>query len=125
FIQRRNMKHDDKNKILKLLAALKNSVDEKPNLLYELLNTLDSYALVKCNLPNMENYGKVIERYNLSIVEQYFMDKIRRASYPQNKALERILEYVKELYSAGFSSEEIGYFVRKVNSLTKYWEVIE
>jgi hypothetical protein len=73
----------------------------------------------------MENYGKVIERYDLSIVEQYFMGKIERSSYPQNIALERVLEYVKELYMAGISPEEIAYFVRKLKSLIKYWEVIE
>ena len=43
----------------------------------------------------------------------------------KGKALERVLEYVKELYIAGISPEEIAYFVRKLESLTKYWEVIE
>jgi len=129
FIERKNIRHDDKNKVLRLLVALKNSVDEKPNLLYGLLNTLNSYALVKCNLPSsrsMEIFGKVIERYDISIVEQYFVDKIRRESDShKRRALEKVLEYVKELHTAGISLEEIAYLVRKIDSLTKYWEVIE
>lgn len=104
---------------------LKSAFDSKPNLLKELFENLEWYGLVECKLPRMEDYGKVIERYDISIVEQYFVDKIKRASYPQNRALEKILEYVKELHTAGISPEEIAYLVRKIDSLTKYWEVIE
>jgi hypothetical protein len=129
FIQRRNIRDEDKNKILKLLAALKNSVDEKPNLLYELLNTLNSYALVKCNLPSsrsMEIFGKVIERYDISTVKHFFITKISKEGNPHvRKALKKVLEYAEELYISGVSPEKIAYFVRKLNSLEKYWEVIE
>jgi len=105
---------------------LKSAFDNKPNLLKNLFENLEWYGLVKCKLPrSMEDYGKVIERYDISIVEQYFVDKIKRASYPQNRALEKILEYVKELHTAGISPEEIAYLVRKIDSLAKYWEVIE
>jgi len=104
---------------------LKSAFDSKPHLLKELFENLEWYGLVECKLPKMEDYGKVIERYDISIVGQYFVDKIKRASYPQNKALEKILEYVKELHTAGNSPEEIAYLVRKIDSLTKYWEVIE
>jgi len=129
FIQRRNIRHEDKNKILKLLTALKNSVDEMPNLLYELLNTLNSYGLVKCNLPSsrsMEIFGKVIERYDISTVRHFFITKASKESNPHvRKALKKVLEYVEELHISGVSSEKIAYFVRKLNSLEKYWEVIE
>ena len=104
---------------------LKSAFDNKPHLLNQLFENLEWYGLVECKLPNMDSYGKVIERYNITMVEQYFADKIKRSSYPQNRALERVLEYVKELYIAGISPEEIAYFIRKLNSLTKYWEVIE
>lgn len=104
---------------------LKTAYTEKPHLLELLFETLNWYGLVECKLPNMDDYGKVIERYELSIVLQFFTDKIGRANFPQNRALERVLEYVKELYNSGFSPEEIAYFVRKVDSLEKYWEVIE
>ena len=104
---------------------LKSAFDNKPHLLKQLFENLEWYGLVECKLPNMDSYGKVIERYNLSTIEHYFVDKINRASYHQSRALERVLEYVKELYIVGISPEEIAYFVRKLNSLTKYWEVIE
>jgi len=104
---------------------LKLAYNTKPNLLKDLFENLEWYGLVECKLPRMEDYGKVIERYDISMVEQYFVDKIQRASYPQNRALEKILDYVKELYASGISPEQIAYFVRKIDSLTKYWEVIE
>jgi len=82
----------------------------------------------------MEIFGKVIERYDISIIEYYFVEKINKEISYKNvqrriskkgRALEKILEYVKELHAAGISSEEIAYFVRKLNSLENYWEVIE
>lgn len=113
------------NELKQRAEWLKSAFDNKPNLLRELFENLEWYGLVECKLPRMEDYGKVIERYDISIVEQYFVDKIKRASYPQNRALEKILEYVKELHTAGISPEEIAYLVRKIDSLTKYWGVIE
>jgi len=104
---------------------LKKAFDNKPNLLMQLFGNLDWYGLVECKLPSMDNYGKVIERYDISIVEQYFIDRANRVSEHQKRALKKVLEYIKELYKSGVSSEQIAYFVRKLNSLTKYWEVIE
>ena len=114
------------NELKQRAKWLKSAFDGKPHLLKDLFENLRWYGLVECKLPrSMEDYGKVIERYDISIVEQYFVDKIKRASYPQNRALEKILEYVKELHTAGISPEEIAYLVRKIDSLAKYWEVIE
>jgi len=104
---------------------LKSAFNNKPYLLKQLFVTLEWYGLVECKLPNMENYGKVIEKHEISMVKEYFCDKIHRTCYPQNKALEKVFEYVKELYDAGIPLEKIAYSVRKLNSLTKYWEVIE
>ncbi len=106
---------------------LKSAFDNKPNLLKQLFEYLDWYGLVKCKLPTMDQYGKVIERYDISIVEEYFIDKMKRSSSKdyETKALKKALEYVKVLFNSGVSREEIAYFVRKLNSLTKYWEVIE
>ena len=121
----RGWRRDKINELKQRAEWLKLAFDDKPNLLKDLFENLEWYGLVECKLPRMEDYGKVIERYDISIVEQYFVDKIRRASYPQNKALEKILGYVKELRTAGISCEEVAYLVRKIDSLTKYWEVIE
>jgi len=122
----RGWRRDKINELKQRAEWLKSAFDNKPNLLKNLFENLEWYGLVKCKLPrSMEDYGKVIERYDILIVEQYFVDKIKRASYPQNRALEKILEYVKELHTAGISPEEIAYLVRKIDSLAKYWEVIE
>jgi DNA-binding transcriptional regulator GbsR (MarR family) len=120
-----NWRSDRINELKRRAEWLKSAFDNKPHLLKQLFENLEWYGLVKCKLPNMDSYGKVIERYDLSTVEQYFLDKINRSSDPQKKALEKVLEYVKELYNNGVSPEEIAYFVRKLDSLTKYWEVIE
>ncbi|PLV59908.1 hypothetical protein [Thermotoga sp. KOL6] len=123
---RSNRWRHDRIKELKQRAKwLKSAFESKPHLLKQLFEKLEWYGVVECKLPNMDQYGRVIERYDISVVEHYFVDKIKRTSYPRNKALEKVLEYVKELYTAGISSEEIAYFVRKIDSLTKYWEVIE
>ena len=121
----RGWRRDRINELKQRAERLKTAVENKPHLLKQLFENLEWYGLVECKLPSMDQYGRVIERYDISVVEHYFLDKIKRASYPQNRALEKILEYVKELYEAGISSEEIAYFVRKIESLTKYWEVIE
>jgi hypothetical protein len=118
-------RRDKINELKQRAEWLKSAFDGKPHLLKDLFENLRWYGLVECKLPRMEDYGKVIERYDISIVEQYFVDKIKRASYPQNRALKKILEYVKELHTAGISPEEIAYSVRKIDSLTGYWEVIE
>jgi hypothetical protein len=106
-------------------AWLKGAYNEKPHLLMQLFDNLDWYGFVECKLPSMDAYGKVIERYDLPIVEHFFVDKIKGARFPKNNALEKVLEYVKELYDSHISVEEIAYFVRKLNSLEKYWGVIE
>ncbi len=121
----RGWRRDKINELKQRAEWLKLAFDNKPHLLKQLFENLEWYGLVECKLPNMDQYGKVIERYDISIVEHYFVDKIERTFYPQNRALEKILEYVKELYTGGVAPEEIAYFVRKINSLTKYWEVIE
>lgn len=118
-------RRDRINELKQRAEWLKSAFDGKPHLLKDLFENLEWYGLVECKLPRMEDYGKVIERYDISIVEQHFVDKIKRASYPQDRALKKILEYVKELHTAGISPGEIAYFVRKIDSLTKYWEVIE
>jgi len=100
----------------------------KPNLLNTLFEYLDFFGLVKSNLPSssaIDDYGKVIERYEIGTVTQFFLDKIERESDKyKKKALKKLLEYVKELYQSNQSPLEIAYFIRKLNSLTTLWEVL-
>ncbi len=115
---------DWKSELTAQAKGLQNACDQKPYLLEEALTNFAWYGAMECNLPSMDDYGKIIERYDPAIVEQYFVDKIARARKFHKKALAKVLEYVKELYDAEVSLEEIAFFVRKLNSLEEYWEVI-
>lgn len=119
----------------KICKNLKFPLKEKKNILNQIFSIFDEFGIIKSNLPkrsSLDNFGKVIERYEQSTVEQYFLDKIRdeyisnKGCYSyRGKALIKLLEYVKELFSADINSEEIAYFVRKLNSLTTYWELLK
>ena len=127
--EKNTLSNDDKKKELdecvKLCEGLLRTSKETPNITYQFLTLLNSFGLVKCNLPSMDAYGKVIESYGITIVEQFFLDKIGRESNKyRKKALKKVLEYVKELYNSNLSSEEIAYFVRKLDSLKTFWEVL-
>jgi predicted metal-binding protein len=126
-----NNDNKEKEKLRKAQTYCKsliNAMNDKPNLLNNLFEYLDSFGLVKSNLPSpsaMDDYGKVIERYDIGTVTQFFLDKIERESDKyKKKALKKLLEYVKELYQTNQSPLEIAYFIRKLNSLTTLWEVL-
>ena len=110
---------------IELGKSLKKAYDQKPYILEQMFDKLDSFGLVECKLPNMEDYGKVIENHNRSTVEQYFLSKIDRARGYQKHALRKTLEYVKELYALNLDILEIAFFIRKLNSLTQFMEVIK
>lgn len=111
---------------IKLTEALKSSVKNKPHILKQMFLTLDMFGLVKCNLPDMEDCGKVVENHNRPIVEQYFLYKIDKEKNKfRRKALIRTLEYLKELYAMNLDTLEIAFFIRKLDSLTQFLEVIK
>jgi len=128
--EKNNLSNDNKRKkeldeCIKLCEGLLDTLRKTPNIAYQLFTLLQSFGLVGCNLPNMDDYGKVIERYGITTVEQFFLDKIRCESNRYKKrALKKVLEYIKELYNCNLSSEEIAYFVRKLDSLKTFWEVL-
>lgn len=72
----------------------------------------------------MEDYGKVIENHNRSTVEQFFLYKIDKAKAYQKRALRKTLEYLKELHAMNLDTLEIAFFIRKLNSLTQFMEVL-
>ncbi|MCX7732446.1 MAG: hypothetical protein N2248_04710 [candidate division WOR-3 bacterium] len=123
-----NKIQDIKNRIEEknhpLCERLLGLVEKCPEIFRQMLEYLDCFEGVKCNLPNMDDYGKVIERYSQKTAELYFCDKIKREKDShKRRALERVLNYVKELYNANLSPLEIAYFVRKLESLTIFREV--
>ncbi len=117
-----------KNRIkdtIELGESLKKAYNQKPYILEQMFDKLNSFGIIECKLPNMEDYGKVIENHSISTVEQYFLSKIDRASVYQKRALKKTLEYVKELYAMNLDILEIAFFVRKLNSLALFMEVIK
>ncbi len=119
-----DIKERIKEKNYPLCKRLLGLVEKYPEIFRQMLEYLDCFGDVKCNLPNMDDYGKVIERYSQKTAELYFRDKIKREKDQDKKqALKRVLNYVKELYNANLSPLEIAYFVRKLESLAIFWEV--
>lgn len=110
---------------ISLTKALKNAVHYKPYILERMFTTLERFGLVKCNLPNMEDYGKVIENHSQATVDQFFLHNIKKARHYEKSALRKALEYVRELYALNCGILEIAFFVRKLNSLTEFFKVIK
>jgi len=113
-------------KLLSLGESIKTAYYTKHNLLTQLFSLFESFGLLKCNLPDMEDYGEVIENHPQPIVEQFFLYKINkeREGY-RKRALKKTLDYVKELYAIKTSALEIAFFIRKLESLTEFVEVIK
>lgn len=109
---------------IELAEALKDAINNKPHILRQMFSTLDKFGLVKCNLPNMEDYGKIIENHSRPTVEQFFLYKIDKAKF-EKRALRKTLEYLKELYAMNLNILEIAFFIRKLNSLTQFIEVVK
>ena len=119
-------KKETLEKAIKLTEALKSAVNSKPHILKQMFLTLDRFGLVKCNLPNMEDFGKVIENHNRSTVEHYFLYKIdKERNKFRKRALKKTLEYLKELYAMKLDTLEIAFFIRKLDSLFQFMEVIK
>jgi hypothetical protein len=111
-------------KSLPLGESLKKAFETKPNSLSQLFNVFDSFGLIECKLPNMEDFGKIIENHTKATIEQFFLYKIEKAPWDQKRALKKVFEYLKELYAMNLDVLEIAFFVRKLNSLTEFVEVI-
>ena len=105
--------------------SLKKAYDQKPYILEQMFDKLDSFGIIECKLPKMEDYGKVIENHNCSTVGHYFLSKIDEAGGYQKRALRKTLEYVMELYAMNLDILEIAYFIRKLDSLTQFMEAIK
>ena len=127
--ERNQKKKETLGKAIKLTKALKSAINNKPYILKQMFLTLNRFGLVKSNLPSssvLEDLGKVIENHDRSTVEQFFLYKIdKEKNRFRGKALKRTLEYLKELYAMNLDILEIAFFIRKLNSLTQFMEVIK
>ena len=110
----------------KLLAGLKTKIGQQSPFVAYLLDMLDEFGPLLSNLPNMEDFGKVIEGYNHSTAEQFFLYKIQKEKNRRKKdALCTLIEIVKELYKSHVNPLEIAFFVRKIDSLPQIMEVLQ
>ncbi len=122
-------KKETLEKAIKLTESLKSAIGNKPHILKQMILIYDKFGLIKSNLPSssvLEDFGKVIENHNRPTVEQYFLYKIdKEKNRFRRKALKRILEYLNELYTMNLDILEIAFFIRKLDSLTQFMEVIK
>lgn len=110
----------------KRYCALLNAYYSRKALLSQLFNTLEWYGVVVCNLPSMDDFGIMIERYSRAEVINFFCDKINREEAQWRKnAIKKALEYTCQLYDIGTPRETIAYFIRKLNALTEYWGLLD
>ncbi|MFQ5802020.1 MAG: hypothetical protein ACE5JQ_03875 [Candidatus Methylomirabilales bacterium] len=108
-----------------LLIGLKTYVNEGSVLVRDLAQRLDTFGPLRPNLPNMEDFGKVIEGHSRPTAEQFFLYKIQKEKHNRRRdALAALFEVVKGLYGQRVDPLEIAFFVRKVESLTQIVEVL-
>lgn len=113
----------EENKVL--LEGLSNRIENNSSFATRLLELLESFGPLRCNLPNMEDFGKVIEGHGRPTAEQFFTYKIQKEKdHHRRQALTALFEVVKELYDCHVEPLEIAFFVRKIDSLTQLVEVL-
>lgn len=109
-----------------LLHGLKNYTAKGSVFVRDLADQLDAFGPLRPNVPNMEDFGKVIEGHSRAIAEQFFLYKIQKEKdHRRRDALAALFEAIKELYDKHVNPLEIAFFVRKVESLTQIMEVLK
>lgn len=110
----------------RLLTGLKKHVNGGSVCAQNLAYQLDAFGPLRSNLPNMEDFGKVIERHGRPTAEQFFLYKIQKENNNRRRyALTALWEVVKGLYDQRVNPLEIAFFVRKVESLAQIVEVLK
>lgn len=109
----------------KLLDGLKAKIQQTPSSINRVLDLMDSFGPVRCNLPDTEDMGKVIEGYGRPTVEQFFTYKIQKErDQRRQQALVALFEEVRRLYDGHVEPLQIAFFVRKIDSLNQLVEVL-
>ncbi|MDY7038204.1 MAG: hypothetical protein SV375_18835 [Thermodesulfobacteriota bacterium] len=109
-----------------LLDGLRTQIDQRSSIVTLLFDMLDEFGPLRNNLPDMENFGKVIEGHNRPTVEQFFLYKMQKEQDRKRKyALYALIEIVIELYESHVNPLEIAFFVRKIDSLSQIMEVLK
>lgn len=110
----------------RLLNGLEVKIKQASPAAGRILGLMDSFGPLRCNLPDMEDYGKVIEGHARATAEQFFLYKIQKdKDHRRRQALAALLEVVIELYDRQVEPLEIAFFVRKIESLEQIVEVLK
>lgn len=107
-----------------LLDGLGAKIKQAPTSINRVLDMMESFGPVRCNLPDTEDLGKVIEGYGRPTVEQFFSYKIQKERDQRRQALAALFEEVRRLYDQHVEPTEIAFFVRKIDSLNQFVEVL-
>lgn len=110
----------------RILIGLRSHVDRGSVLVRDLADQLDNFGPLRSNLPNMEDFGKVIEGHSRRLAEQFFLYKIQKEKNARRRdSLTASFEVIKELYEQRVDPLEIAFFVRKMESLSEIVEVLK
>ena len=125
------MEHDRNRKrylddARRLLIGLEIYTTQDASFVRSLLDQLETFGPVVCKLPNMEDFGKIIEGHGRSTAEHFFLYKIQKEKDARRQqALIALFEIVKRLYDQRVEPLKIAFFVRKINSLSAVVEVLK
>ena len=124
--ERDDKKRERLQEARKLLIGLKACISKDSILIHDLADQIDSFGPLRFNLPNMEDFGKIIEGHSRPVAEQFFLYKIDKEKDQRRRAaLAALLDVVKGLYEKRVDPLEIAFFVRKMESLTQIMEVLK
>jgi len=118
-----NKRERETEECIRLGGALLRALNDSLPLARRVFHLLDDFGSLMCSLPDMNDYGRVVEGEKKPIVEQFFLSHIDRASGRTKTALKRMFAYVQEGYEKGLRPDELGFVVRKVESLKHLTEV--
>lgn len=107
-----------------LSERLGQAASDKLPLVRRVFDLLDEYGAMRCQLPTMEDYGKVVENQDRALVEAYFAYQIDKTKERwKQEALRQMLSYLEQGYESGIPVDQLGFFVRKSESLKSFVEV--
>lgn len=111
-----------------ILMGLRSHVKQESPLVQNLVNNLNSFGPLRCNLSKneLDDYGRVIEGHNRTTVQQFFLYKIQKEKNDRDRqAHVALFEVVQKLYNQYMDFLEIAFFVRKLDSLSQIVEVLK
>lgn len=119
-------KRQDLDNARKLLEGLEANIKQGSYAANRVFELMDQFGPVECKLSRdvLQDLGVVIERYDRTTVDQFFLYKIQEGPGYQRQPLTALLEIVRELHVQGVGPLKIAFFVRKIRALDQLVEVL-